>query len=619
MNKIKSENFIPEFVRKTDVTTIYKGKGEKSDLKNDRGIFLITIIRSILMRLIYFDKYEQIDGSMSDSQVGGRKGKNVRNHIWIINGVINDVLSKKSKTPVDLQIFDYKQCFDSLWLEDCMNDMYTAGLKDDKFQLLYNANSIVNVAVKTPVGKTETEDIKNVVLQGDVFAPLLCSKQVDTIGQECLLENKYTYKYKGEVDIPPLSMVDDLICVSECGIQTSMMNSYINVKTNSKKLQFGVEKCKKIHVGKTCDDFKCQKLFVDNWEEVEVRNEDLASISTEDQYLGEEEIEEKKEERYLGDIISKDGRNMKNFQARVNKGKGIVNRIMTRLEAIPFGKYYYEVAMILRDSLLVSSMLTNSEAWYNVTEAELNFLETVDLMLLRSILKAPKATPKEMFFLELGCVPFRDTIRKKRLSFLHYILNEEPSSLVHSFFKKQFETRNKKDWVSTALDDLKKLEINLEFSEIKSMKKTSFDNLLKKCTAQKVLKDLDKLKLSHSKVENLSHKELKMRKYLMPNETNATKEDKILIFKLRCRVTDTKMNKKGLYDDYECDICENENESQKHILECKDLVDMNDENMKNFKYEKLFDGKVCEQLNIAKIFKQNMKNRDEILKQRRNS
>ena len=219
-------------------------------------------------------------------------------------------------------------------------------------------------------------------------------------------------------------------------------------------------------------------------------------ISTEDQYLGEEEIEEKKEERYLGDIISNDGRNMKNFQARVNKGKGIVNRIMTRLEAIPFGKYYYEVAMILTMILY---------------EAELNFHETVDLMLLRSILKAPKATPKEMFFLELGCVPFRDTIRKKRLSFLHYILNEEPSSLVHSFFKKQFETRNKKDWVSTALDDLKKLEINLEFSEIKSMKKTSFDNLLKKCTAQKVLKDLDKLKLSHSKVENLSNKELRMR------------------------------------------------------------------------------------------------------------
>ena len=105
----------------------------------------------------------------------------------------------------------------------------------------------------------------------------------------------------------------------------------------------------------------------------------------------------------------------------------------------------------------------------------------------------------------------------------------------------------------------------------------------------------------------------------MPNETNATKEDKILIFKLRCRVTDTKMNKKGLYDDYECDICENENETQEHLLECEELVDMNNESMENVEYEKLFDGKVCEQVNIAKKFKQNMKNREEILKQRRNS
>ena len=38
-NKIKEENFIPEFIRRADITTIYKGKGEKSDLENERGIF----------------------------------------------------------------------------------------------------------------------------------------------------------------------------------------------------------------------------------------------------------------------------------------------------------------------------------------------------------------------------------------------------------------------------------------------------------------------------------------------------------------------------------------------------------------------------------------------------
>ena len=53
--------------------------------------------------------------------------------------------------------------------------------------------------------------------------------------------------YKGEVEIPPLGMVDDLVCVSECGVETAMLNSYINFQTNNKKLQFGVSKCKKIY------------------------------------------------------------------------------------------------------------------------------------------------------------------------------------------------------------------------------------------------------------------------------------------------------------------------------------------------------------------------------------
>ena len=50
-----------------------------------------TIFRSILMRLIYRDKYSIIDRNISDSQVDGRKVKSVRNHVWILNGIIIDV------------------------------------------------------------------------------------------------------------------------------------------------------------------------------------------------------------------------------------------------------------------------------------------------------------------------------------------------------------------------------------------------------------------------------------------------------------------------------------------------------------------------------------------------
>ena len=76
------------------------------------------------------------------------------------------------------------------------------------------------------------------------------------------------------MEIPPLGMIDDLLCVSECGPSTSMLNGFINCKTSSKKLIFGVEKCKKLHVGSKNLEFKCQDLLVEKWTEVEVKVEE---------------------------------------------------------------------------------------------------------------------------------------------------------------------------------------------------------------------------------------------------------------------------------------------------------------------------------------------------------
>ena len=115
-NRIKQEMELPSFMEVANIISIYKGKGERLDLNNDRGIFLVNIFRSILMILVYNDKYPIVDKNMSDSNVGARKGKNIRNHIFIVNGVINEVIQDKTKA-IDIQIVDYKQCFDSMWLK----------------------------------------------------------------------------------------------------------------------------------------------------------------------------------------------------------------------------------------------------------------------------------------------------------------------------------------------------------------------------------------------------------------------------------------------------------------------------------------------------------------------
>ena len=80
MNIIKDKCHLPEFLRYKNITAIYKNNGSKTDLNNDRGIFTCTVINSILQKLIYKDNYDTIDENMSDSNVGARKRKNIRNH-----------------------------------------------------------------------------------------------------------------------------------------------------------------------------------------------------------------------------------------------------------------------------------------------------------------------------------------------------------------------------------------------------------------------------------------------------------------------------------------------------------------------------------------------------------
>ena len=83
-NKVKEECEIPAFMEWTNISSLYKHRGLKSDLNNDRGVFNVIRARSIIDNLVYNDYYQTIDESMSDSNVGGRKERNIRDNLSIV-------------------------------------------------------------------------------------------------------------------------------------------------------------------------------------------------------------------------------------------------------------------------------------------------------------------------------------------------------------------------------------------------------------------------------------------------------------------------------------------------------------------------------------------------------
>ena len=99
---------------------------------------------------------------------------------------------------------------------------------------------------------------------------------------------------------------------------------------------------------------------------------------------------------------------------------------MSILQEISFGKHYFEIAMLLRQTIFINKFLWDIETWYNVTEKEIEQLESIDKILLRRILGVPVSVPIALMYLELGITPLSYIIKAWRIMFLHYILNRKP-------------------------------------------------------------------------------------------------------------------------------------------------------------------------------------------------
>ena len=115
--------------------------------------------------------------------------------------------------------------------------------------LLYHENKTAQIAVKTASGTTESIAIQNKMMQGTIWAGLMCTTTMDKLGKEIYADTTLVYKYRGSVDVPPLEMVDNIISASKCGPTTVALNASVNYFVERNELKLSVDKCAQIHIG----------------------------------------------------------------------------------------------------------------------------------------------------------------------------------------------------------------------------------------------------------------------------------------------------------------------------------------------------------------------------------
>ena len=586
-----------------NITTVHK-KGSKTDLKNQRGIFRVPVLRCILMRLVYNMKYWEIENNMSDCQTGARKGKSSKNNIFIVNGIIHDIMKSRNMKPVTLQIYDYAQMFDSIDLGQAISDIYDTGLKDDNLILINEANKNIEMAIKTNNGLTDRQTLTDIVLQGDTWGSMLASVQVETIGKECQ-ERGYGYKYKDSLKISMLGMVDDLIGITEAGYQAKQMNMFINTKTAEKTLQFGPSKCKTMFVGKASSTVLNSDLYVDSWTVSYQDNRETGDLELLEVYNGPVIMEKTTSQKYLGFVLSCTGDNMVNIGHMKSKSVGIIRQIFNRLENLNLQKYYFECAIILMNCMLRSSILYAAETYYDLTEKQLRELERIEEGFLRKLLKTSKSCPIVILYLSVGIIPARFQIMKMRLMFLKDILNENEQSMIRKFYELQLQKPTKGDWASTCAENIKQLKINLSTEEMRQMKRNQFKNILKTKINELAFTYL--IQKRGIKGKEVKYSSLRMADYLAPNSSGLTILEKQEMFAVINRMTNISYN---FPQNKKIDICPcGQEETMVHIYYCKQL------NIKEeiLSYEKIFNGNIGEQVVIFRRFTENMKKRENLM------
>ena len=261
MNKLKenSQDY-PVSMELCNLTSIYKTKGDRNYFDSYRGVFRTTSLRNIMDRLIYIDEYGTIDDNLTDCNVGSRKKRNIRDNLFVMNAIMN-ASKRGADEACDVSVYNVQKCFDNLWLSECINNIFEAGLTNDKLCLLYYSNKQARIGIKNPSGISDRMVIEDTVMQGTVWAGLMCTSTMDKLGKQAYQDPNLMYKYKNNVFVPPLEMVDDVICASKCGSQVVATNTAVTTFVKLKKLELGEKKCARMHVGRT-NIQECSEIFV---------------------------------------------------------------------------------------------------------------------------------------------------------------------------------------------------------------------------------------------------------------------------------------------------------------------------------------------------------------------
>ena len=434
------EEVIPQSWNVGNVTSIWKGRGDKENLNNQRGITTSSAIGTIMDSLIYNRLEFKIP--FTQAQGGGKKGSSTCDHLFLLRAIFD--IAKKQKRPVYMTFYDVSKAYDNVDNNDMLDITWNKGLRGKAWRILRNLNKNLKARINTRYGQTRTIDMHVGGKQGSRLTGRMFAKMMDML-QEEIVPSKEGLVLGEDLTIAFLLWVDDVVSFVEGEEEQENILKRINNFAIRHKLRWGAEKCKILKIGKH-EERKNPK----EWK------------------LGEQIITEADNYRYLGDIISKDGKNEKNIEARKAKTVASVVTINTIAAYDTLRGIETAILLELHEKIIVSGLLSNAESW-TLTRGNKDELDKVELQALKQLFDLPAHAPTPGIMYMLGTTYTRHRIDKKRLMYLHRVINNSNET----WTKKTLMTLDNMNigWSRSIRETLSEYGLPTNFDEIKIMTK----------------------------------------------------------------------------------------------------------------------------------------------------
>jgi hypothetical protein len=274
------------------------------------------------------------------------------------------------------------------------------------------------------------------------------------------------------------------------------------------------------------------------------------------------------DEKYLGDQITQSAKHASTVSKRRAKGFGIISDIIQILEVIKDGPTRIRVGLTLRQTWLVNALCVNVEAWHNVLQRDIEVFTKLDQYLMRTIVGAHSKVPIELLYLETGAVPIDFIISSRRVNYLHNIVNRGSNELVKRVYDAQKLNPTKGDWSNIVKDDMAKIGLEINETEMNVVSKKQFQSIVKRHVKSAAFKSLLETQSKHIKVRNIIYKEFKMQSYLEDGKYST--EQASMLFNMRANTVNGYKDcfPSAYRDDPKCKLGCNEGDSIDHVFCC---------------------------------------------------